>query len=212
MVKLTPETGEPVTLILTGAPERTGSVGGWETSERVLRPDASWWKSRPLGAVSLPCVLDIDALPDTDPIEGTLRTLYLMGHHRGTRDPPGIRLTGDVPHCEGQTWRLDDMHLADRIYRSDRDRLRQQKLTLDLTELRALRTVGDVDIRRSRKHGRRRRREIRTHRGDTLRSLAVRYLGQQSQWRDIRKWNPGLAKRHVDPDERLRRGTKIVLH
>lgn len=210
MVKLVPGRGHQLTVVLADTPDRSGSVGGWETSDRVLRPAASWFNGRPLGTLTLPCILDID-VPDGPSVEERLKRLYRMGHARHGNDPPPIRIYGDIPQPGRQEWRLDDIQLQDRFYRRDfPNRLRQQKLTLSLTELVTPDPVDDVDVRRTRRHGHRRRRTVTTHRGDTLRGIAVRQLGSSQAYRLIRQWNPKV--KGVDPDEPLRGGIHLALH
>lgn len=216
MVKLVPLASGlgTVTVIRNGTVDRGGSVGGWQASERVLREDADWWKSIPKGTVSIPCLLDVDAIPDARTIEKRLRALYDMGQPDGQDDPTAIHLYGDVPMCHPPTWvwKLDDIQLGDDLFLEDQPTvLRRQELTLSLSTYSVTRGVTKVTVKRTRdKHDRRRRRTISARKGDTLRAIAVRQLGSSGAYAQIREWNKKL--RHTDPDAPLRAGTKIVLH
>lgn len=212
MVKLVPTRGSSLTLILTEDDlGRSGDVGGWQDSERVLRPPAHWWKSTPGGLMSPPCLLDLDEI-DGPSIERRLEVLYAMGQPtHDFDDPPGIRLYGDVdPIAKDRLWKLDDITLGKRNYRPDAPTfLRQQWLTLQISTLTAAKPVGPVRLKATRSKGKRRTRTITAKQGDTLRAIAVRQLGSSGDYTLIRQWNKKLAR--TDPDAPLRAGTKIVL-
>jgi hypothetical protein len=210
-VKLAASNRTQITMILTGPPDRAGNVGGWETSERVLRPAADWWKTQTKGTISLPCMLDIDALKRSPSLEDRLHLLYRMGQSVAGQDPPAIRLFGDVPAAHKQTWKLDNISLGDRLFRPDMPTaLRRQELTVELSELVQATGVEKVSVKRTRDDaGKRRRRNIRTRRGDTLRAIAVRQLGASSEYRHIQDWNPKF--KHTDPDAPLRTGLLVTL-
>lgn len=210
MIRLTSRRGTEITIIRNGDIDRSGGVGGWQQSERYLREDADWWKSYPKPTVSIPGLLDIDAQPAPGSIEQRLNTLYGMGHTHGDAHPPGIRLAGDAPHCTHLTWKLDDIRLGAALYQPEHpSRLRRIEFTLELSKLTLPDPVGPVSVKRTRTHGRRRRRTIHAHRGDTLRAIAVRELGKSNEYKQLRDWNPKLKR--VDPDQPLRPGTPIVL-
>lgn len=212
MVKLAAETGAALTMILTGSPDRGGGVGGWQESERVLRPNSAWWKSRPLSTISLPCMIDIDAIGGPS-VERRLEVLYTMGESHNDDDPPAIRLFGDVPTATTQNWKLDNITLGDRLFQPDNpEELRRQELTIELSELFIADGVSQATVKSTRPAGSsaRRRRTIASKQGDTLRSIAVRQLGSSGEYTKIRSWNPKLAK--TDPDAPLRVGTQVVLN
>jgi hypothetical protein len=199
-----------VNLLLSGAPDRGGGVGGWEVSERVLRPPADWWRAQPKSTISLPCMLDIHE-QEGPSLETRLKRLYAMGQPRGDDPPPPVWLVGDVPTARTQWWRIDDISLGERIFRTNPlGHLRRQELTVQLTEFVEATGVPKVTVRRTRdSKGRRRVRTIRARKGDTLRRIAVRELGSASAWTDLRSWNKKL--RRVDPDAPLRAGSQITL-
>lgn len=213
MVKLVASNGTSLTLIRNGDITRTGSVGGWQTSERTLREDADWWKSTPKGAYSIPCLLDIDAIGGPS-LERRLDVLYAMGAPTADDDPPEIRLFGLVPAGTGPRWRwkLDDISLGTMLEsEAALGTLRRIELTLEMSTFAPGGRVTAATIKRTRDTASsRRRRTLVAKKGDTLRAIAVRQLGSSGDYKLIRSWNPKLAR--VDPDAPLRAGTKVVLH
>lgn len=218
MVRLVAQTGRLrplyVTFIINGAIDRTGSVGGWQNSERVLREDADWWKGIPKGQLSIPCLLDHYAQSEQRTLEQRLRDLYDMGQPERDDDPPQIHVYGDVPmsHPPAWVWKLDDIQLGANLFREDHpSRLRRQELTLQLSTWRPATAVSRGTVKRTRdKTGNhRRRRVVVAHARDTLRAIAVRELGSSGSWTLIRGWNKKLKK--TDPDAPLRAGTKVIL-
>lgn len=209
MVRLTASTGARLTLIVMGDPDRSGSVGGWQVSERAVGQETSWWRGTPSGTYSAPCALDLDEVGGPS-IERRLEVLYGMGQPGEDDEPPIIRLSGDAPMCKTQDWKIDDIRLTGRLFRDDDPQaLRRQELTLELSTIRVAEGVERVRIRATRENGKRRQRTIAARKGDTLRSIAVRQLGSSSEWQNIRVWNRRLRK--IDPDSPLRPGTRIVL-
>lgn len=215
MVRLLAETGTQLTLIIIGDIDRSGGVGGWAQSERMLVPDADYFKSTPKDALSIPCALDLEEVGGPS-LERRLDVLYGMGGPVDSDDgyqPPAIRLLGDVPTCRTQRWKLDDVKLGKLRFRRDApDELRAIEVTLDLTTLNIGEPIGPVRIKRTRAStaGKRRQRTITARQGDTLRAIAVRQLGTSGQWTRLREWNPRLKR--VDPDVPLKAGTHLVLH
>jgi hypothetical protein len=212
MVKLVSENGSALTLIRNGDIDGSGGVGGWQSSERVLREDADWWKSLPKITRSIPCLLDVDALGGPS-LERRLEVLFAMGAPDDDDDPPPLRVLGDIdPIAKARRLKIDDIRLAAQLFREDDpSALRRQELTLELSSFTESRGVSRVTVKRTRdSHGKRRRRTIIARRGDTLRAIAVRQLGSSGDYKLIRSWNPKLKR--VDPDAPLRAGTKVVLH
>jgi hypothetical protein len=214
MVKLTPTRGTPLTLIVDGAPDRSGGVGGWQSSERALRRPARWWQSPPEDTMSLPCIIDLYAIGGPS-IERRVEVLYAMGQVDAEDDeeePPVIRLSGDVvARDKTLRWVLQDIKLGERAWTSW-GALRQQKLTLELEGYDGLDTIAPVAIKRTRSQGgTRRARVIVTQQGDTLRAIAVRQLGQSDAWKRVRDWNPKTFRTVKDPDAPLRAGLHVTL-
>lgn len=196
--------------IRNGEVDRSGGVGGWQQSARVLRPDADWWKNTPKDIAGIPLMLDIDELPGA-PLEQRLTALRSMGQPDESGQPPAVSVDGDAPMCAGIAWKIDDVALGAALYRPDAPtRLRRVELTVQLSSLDEADAVEKVTVKRTRSSAtKRRRRVIHSRQGDTLRAIAVRQLGSSGQYTKIREWNPKLKK--IDPDAPLRVNTKVVL-
>lgn len=212
MIRVTGPRGLTVVLIVMGDPDRSGGVGGWEQSERMGRVAADWWKMPGKPTASWPLLLDADALPGEKSVDDRLRTLYLLGQKHRDDPPPGVRLSGDVPAQDRRiTWKIDDITLGARLYEPGFERaLRRVAVTLAVSSLNDVDVLEEVSVRPTRgRGGKRRARQVRATAGDTLRGIAVRELGSSGEWAKLREWNPRLKK--VDPDEPLRRGTRVAL-
>jgi hypothetical protein len=213
MLRLIGPKGHTVVLIISGDPDRSGSVGGWAQSTRVLAEDADYWVGRPKATATWPCLLHVDGLPGDRSIEDRLDEVYWLGQSHDGEEPPVIRLSGDVPARDRRLeWKLDDVALGARRYLgNDARTLRSIAVTLSMSSRRLVADVDRVALRPTRdKQGQRRQRQpVRTRQGDTLRSIAVRELGSSADWVKLRQWNPKLKK--IDPDDPLRRGTKVAL-
>lgn len=201
---------QSLTMIRNGDVSRAGGVGGWQTVDRPFVKQASWWQATPLRAGQVPVMLDINELPGI-PLEDRLDVLEAMGLPNGASDPPVVRIAGDAPRMTGITWRLDDVAVGAALYQPRNHlRLRRIELVLAFTELERVDDVKTVSVRRTRSSsGTPGTRQIRAHAGDTLRSIAVRELGQSSDYTQIQGWNHAVAK--VDPDAPLRTGLVLVL-
>lgn len=207
MVKLAPDNGaSPLTLILAGTPDRGGGVGGWASTDRALRQPARWWQNQPEDTLSLPCMLDIKGIGGPA-IERRLAVLYAMGQPDESGEPPTVRAIGDVPDDASKKWVVQNITLGDRLYQSD-GTLRRQLVTVELEGWRPLPSIKPVAIKSTRSAGKRRTRTITTRKGDTLRAISVRQLGQSDAWKSLRNWNPKALK-GVDPDTPLKAGLKL---
>lgn len=193
--------------------DRSGGVGGWNETARPLHRPSHWWGGTPNDTLTLPLMIDL--AEQTGTVEGRLATLYeRFGRPVGDDDePPGIMLLGDVLERDKRiTWKLDEVSIgAKRFDPAHVHKLLGVRLSLSLSRLTTAAEIERVTVRRTRgpKGGKRRQRTIRTQKGETLRGLAVRYLGSSSEWTSIRKWNPKLKR--TDPDARLRGGLKVLL-
>lgn len=212
-VTLRPTLGPAVTLLLMGPPDRSGGVGGWVGADRAGRTPGKWWQSIPDSGMSLECALDVDELPGIA-LEGRVVQLKAMGLPRPDNDnePPPLQVSGDVQADDrARWWVLQDLKWGERLFiTGGGGLLRRQAVTVDLELWTPIEEVSAARITRTRRAGRKRRRHV-VHAlvNDTLRTIALRELGNGSRWDDIRKWNPKLRK--TDPDLHLRRGTHVVI-
>jgi hypothetical protein len=211
-VELRPSRGNKVILLLAGPPDRSGGVGGWATSERAYRRPARWFQSPPIDAMTLPGILDLYENSQGITIETALGWLYAMGMAGGQDTPPTVKLAGDVrPYDRRLTWVVQGVTLGDRVMAAA-GVIAQQNVTVELEGYDPLPTIAKASVQRTRQPGatQPRRRVIRTMKGDTLRSIAVKQLGASNQYTLLRTWNPTFKK--TDPDQPLRAGIVMVLH
>lgn len=209
-VTFNPTRGSSLTLLVEKPPERSGGVGGWVASERAARRPAKWFKALPDDTYSWDLILDIDAVGGPS-IERRLRVLRDMGQPSGPEgEPPAITVTGDLWSEDAAVqWVMDGLTFAGRLFRPD-GTLRRQFVTVQLSRYTPITEIEAVRIRPTRtRGGRARRRSVKTAAGDTLRTVALRELGDGTRWKDLRKWNRRLAR--TNPDVRLRTGTTIVV-
>lgn len=211
-IVLVASNGTSFVALIAGDADRTGGVGGWQSSQRIFRKPAAWFQAPVPSAVTYPIMLDIDELPAGGTLESRLDTLYAMGNPSSTGDnPPSIRLLGDVPTERRIIWKLDTVEQTSRLFSpGDFKSLRRVSITIALSELDRVSGIEPLSVRSTRDTASSpRTRTIITKTGDTLRSIAVQQLGQSSDFTQIQAWNPTLKK--TDPDMPLRPGLKIVL-
>jgi hypothetical protein len=209
-VTLNPEHGSSLTLLLNAAPDKSGGIGGWQPVERARRQTAKWWQGLPDETISLDCTLDQDAVTGPD-LERRIVVLRTMGKPRDDTDgePPTIQLSGDVQGYDAAvTWVMTDLTWGDRLFNSDGS-LRRQQVTIALEHFIDISEIKPIRVKPTRKGGKRRRHTAVTKTGDTLRTVALRELGNAGRWKDLRSWNAKLKK--VDPDQRLRSGTHVTV-
>lgn len=207
-VKFEPDRGSALTLLVAGPPERGGGVGGWVASERGLRRPAKFFKGLPDDTYSWDLIIDIDAVGGPA-VERRIQVLREMGQPGEEDEPPSILLSGDVWTLDQAVpWVLDDMTLGDRLWNPD-GTLRRQHVQVKLSRYTPVSEIEAIKVRSTRKGGKKRRRQVVARGNDTLRVIALRELGDQSRWKDLRRWNKKLAK--VNPDARLRSGLHITL-
>lgn len=209
LVTLAPSRGSQLTLVIAGDPDQTVEVGGWESSARIERPAAKWWKAPGDGSLQLELAVDTRLVGGPD-MARRLEVLRLMGVARNGEPPPTIRVVGGhLPLAVWRTWVMaaNGLTLGARVVQ-DGQHLRQD-VNVTLEPYDPADPIAPVRLGRTRKGGKPRRRVIRSKKGDTIRAIALRQLGSISEWPAIRSWNPALKK--IDPDAPLKTGTKVVL-
>lgn len=210
-VTITGEEGGKVTCLLNGDVDYSDPVGGWEPVERVGQQSAAWYKSQPLATMSIPLSLHVDATGGD--IDRQLKVLAALGKPSGaTGDDPGpVQVIGDVPSPPAMLWRLDSLKRGPCLYQPENPAvLLSQDFTVELTQIAKQTTVSRASARSARtKAGKKKTRTVKARKNDTIRAIAVRELGNSADYVLIRKWNAKLKR--VDPDARLRAGTKVVL-
>lgn len=209
LITLVPSVGSKLTLVINADPDQTVAVGGWESSARIGRPAAKWWRAPGDGSLELDLAIDT-RLVGGPSMARRLEVLAAMGKKsKGREHPPGIIIVGgDLPLVDGK-WVMQTLALGARTV-LDGQHVRQH-VSVGLEPHEPVSAIEPVRQGRTRSSlgAKRRRRVIRSVKGDTLRAISLRQLGTVSEWRSIREWNPALRK--VDPDAPLRTGTKVVL-
>jgi hypothetical protein len=211
MITLDPSVGSQLTMIVNAPPDRSGGVGGWQSTDRARQRPSKWWGSQPGDTLSWDLTIDLYAIGGPS-VERRLVVLREMGLARGDDDPPTIKITGDVwPRDAGMTWVMQNVTLGARQLGAG-GAIIQQQVTVDLERFDPTPTIAGVGPRSARGSGgkkKRRNRTVRSRQNDTVRAIALRELGNATRWRDVRTWNKKLKK--VDPDARLHAGTKVTI-
>lgn len=210
-VKLQPSRGSGLTLLVAKPPDRSGGVGGWQSSERSGRRPAKWFKALPDDTYSWELILDLNEVGGPD-MHRRLRVLRDMGQPGDQDEPPTIRIEGDLwDHDASLDWVMQDLSLGERLYAPDGSLVRQT-VTVGLERHTPLDEVEAITVRTTRtgRTAKTARRRTVTAKGmDTLRVIALRELGDGTRWKDLQRWNKNLKR--VDPDASLRTGLHIVV-
>lgn len=198
---------------LASPPDITPGVGGWEATARAQQRPARWWAGTPETTMTLNLILDRSITPD---VQTELRQLVALGRRRGTMSAPqAVRVSGDIfdPYTlNNGLWVITGLNLGDRIVGRNGS-LRQQHVTVTLADYEPVTAIRALTVKRTRSAANKpRKRTITTRKGDTLRKIAVRELGQSTAWQKIRTWNPKQFKgKGVGADEPLKPGLRLVL-
>lgn len=211
-VEIIPTRGNSVLLLLAEPPDRAGGVGGWQTTERMFQRPARWFQAPPVDTMTISGILDRDEHARGHTIKTRLGWLYDMARAGKQDEPPIVKLWGDIaPYDQRLKWVVQDITLGDRIM-SGAGTFVLQHVTVALEGYDALPRVAKASVRRTRATGGAapQRRVIRTLKGDTLRTIAVKQLGTSGQYTLLRQWNKQFAQ--TDPDQPLKPGLLMVLH
>lgn len=203
--------GRSVTLALAADPTINPVVGGWQNSARFGRAPATWWSGpEEPGSAEMLLAADARLTPNFPDVVATVTTLTSLGAPvDGSAQPPTVQvICNATPTLDNVDMVVQDLALGAQVVTGGR--LLRQEVTLSLQRYEPFAPLTSVKPTQSRSASNKRRaRVISAKTGDTLRSIAVRQLGDASRWKDIRSWNKSLAK--VDPDAPLRTGTKVTL-
>jgi hypothetical protein len=203
-----------VSVALRETPSVTGGVGGWTTVDRPGRDPIAWWSGGVAYTLTINGVLDAHHHPawDDEDLPARLQRLYALGRRSGGRlTPPSIVLLGDTQdqHTrDGGEWVMTALTPGQRVHR--RGRLASVEVDIELASYEFATPVTGGAVRRTRRTATSKaKRVVTTRRGDTVRGVAIRELGQQSAWSAIIKANGRL--KGVMPDEPLRPGMRLVM-
>jgi hypothetical protein len=211
-VTLVPDRGSQLTLILTADPDQAMPVGGFERSERLHRQSTSYFKAPSDGQMTLSLAVDT-RLVGGPSIARRLQVLEEMGTRGEEDEPPKLKVISPrLPRVTPRTWVIATGGLKLGAQVTENGELVRQDFELTLDQYVQGQEIEEVRAGRTRTGatGKRRRRTIKTQKGDTLRAIAVRQLGSAGQWNLIREWNPKTFKT-TDPDLPLAAGITVVL-
>ena len=183
----------------------TDGYGGWEKVTRPRRRSLTVWQGRNGLALQFGFILDNYADGSGLAVERAARALSRMGGvGLGDDEPPLLTLdaNGAIPHDVKDdphlSWVLDDIDWGDSLLNPEGHRVRiQGTLTLSqFIEDQHLSRLSSVQKRRKRKKaakGKHKKgskvKRYKVKRGDTLRKIAAKLLGDADRWREIAKLN-----------------------
>jgi hypothetical protein len=167
-----------------------GDGRGWQEMDRPQRPGFAHYDGRNLLRLKVPVLLEglSQGGKSVQTMWDQLDWFKWINPDKGRETPPRITLSGPIPHSD-LTWVLQGLEWGDDALTRD-DVLIRQSATLTFMEYQA----ADIAIERDKS---KKRKTVRSKRGDTLRKLAKRYLGDASKWPDLRKLNPKLRDPHA---------------
>lgn len=183
-------------------PAPTSGYGGWRSDRRPRKSALTVWDGR------APFELPITMLlyHHGNSVMGSIKTLgnLATGHQAS---PPTVRVTGAlmVPDTPSDEWVIQDIGWGKAIRRKDAA-ITSQVVTVTLLE-----HVDDKLLAASTLRDRQGRKTVIRHykvkKGDTLRSIAARQLGDAKRWADI----AGLNGLRSDGQLKKRIGKLITL-
>lgn len=169
-----------------GAPTVTDGYGTIETVTRPLRRGLTRWTGSNPMQLSIPVLLD--GYREGRSVEPQITNLERMAAVNG--DEPldvTIDCTGDlVPHHDEHTWLITAIDFGEAVLNSRGYRLRQA-LTIQVTA--KVDAKSEKSVARRNKGPKQHARSYRVKKGDTLRSIARKVLGDPDRWVDIRRLN-----------------------
>jgi len=211
-VTLVPDRGSQLTLLLADDPDQALPVGGFEKSERLHRPSTSYFKAPSDAQTTLSLAIDL-RLVEGPSMARRLQVLEEMGTRGDEDEPPKLKvICPRLPRLVPRTWVIAPGGLRLGAQVIEDGELVRQAVDLTLDQWVRGEEIEAVRAGRTRKSasGKRRRRTIKTRKGDTLRAIAVRQLGSAGQWTLIREWNKKRFEK-TDPDLPLAAGIEVVL-
>lgn len=194
-VLLTANGGQAVLATLNGPVIERGSEAGWEEIERRRRRNAVDWKGGPLIGWEIPLLIDAFLTGGNVEVACDQLDQMIRSPERG-EPPPTVRVFGVAPigrrsNGERLDWVMVSKEPAEEdkwIWR-ERRRVRAfytvtvvEATFADLAKIRPAKRTRDTA-------GRPKKRTYTVKRGDTLRSIAAKVLGDADRASDIRRLN-----------------------
>ena len=194
----------------------TGGVGGWDDIERRGMEPVKTWRGGTTAQITLQGILHHQRRGmDAGDVGERITRLVSLGRRRGgDPHPTPVILTGDIRHPlvdEGGQWVIQGISFGQPLRRDGV--ILHQAVQIDLDNYRAPSEIQPVPVGRTRAGGKPGvARKVTARRGDTLRVIAARELGNPARWVQVRDWNRVVRGRHpVGPDEPLRPGVRLVI-
>lgn len=207
--------GNVTALLGMERPDVSAGYGGWEEVERPRRSTVTSWKGQPARRLSLSILLD--NLVEGRSIEGDIRRLERMALPRPDGPPPTVTLAavGGVIPWKSATWVIDGIAWGDALMNSHGNRVRQAATITFLQYVSdELLQASPAKKRRKQKrdrdgavHGVRvsaKKKRYVVKRGQTLRSIAAKELGNSKYWTVIADLNNLRDPRSIKVGQTLR--------
>ena len=178
----------------------SGGYGEWDVTERPRDVSMTTWRGRAPFEMELPILLDRFATGDS--VEEECRRLERLALPVSSRrSPPTIRLFGAVPRAE-QRWVVQSIDWGDQVRALGSGSRMRQYATLHLLEFQPPELVAPR-AKATPQNARR----YRARKGDTLRKLAKKFLGNANHWKQIRRLNP----KYRSPTKKIPKNSVLLI-
>jgi hypothetical protein len=183
------------------APTITGGYGGWDTVQRPKKASLTVWEGRDPFQLTIPLLLSRAG----QPVSSDIHDIAVLSSGTSKGRPPLVQVFGTImlPVHAGDDWVIQDVSWGESIWRQTDAVIIRQHVTLTLLEF-----VDDqllpASTLASRRDGRAIIRHYRVKKGDTLRSIAARQLGDPRRWSDIAVLNGLRSSGKLKPNTLLK--------
>lgn len=198
-------------LLGDGNPVPVGGYGGWEIKARARKRGLTRWGGVEPLQVDIPIIidhfLDNNGVADGVAGEADIRVLELMaGTHNDDSEPPTVIFDagGAVPHDYSDnpsyTWAVTNLQYTDPVYKTQYGNRARQGMVVSVMQMITDDTLGLKSSARKHKakntskavkQGAKKKRYT-VKKGDTLKTIAAKQLGNASRWREIAAINGGI--------------------
>lgn len=175
-----------VVALLDDDAESTSGYGGWEEIERVGRKPITAFRGSPTLKKTLPIILD--GYMKREPVDELMRAIERMARSEDEQEPPTVRLVGPVRHAD-RSWVLTEIDWGEVIRRSPDGAYLRQHAVLSFTEFVDAKTAISKPGKRPKGKKKSKARRHRVKKGETLRTIASKYLGSPKRWKEIADLN-----------------------
>lgn len=191
------------------APSVVDGRGGWAEVDRPRRPGAvEWVGTKPLKAT---LTLMLDGWARNKSVQSQIKAIEAMCPANPTKEQTAVYVTGAWPIPPATPWQIQTVTWdVDGMLRNPKGQIVRVEVSLELIELR----VAEVVISRTSpakrsgsktgKSGREKQRTVTVRRGDTLSSIAAKYLDSASRWKEIADENNLRSPNNLRVGQKLR--------